>query len=105
MASGRCNWAVTATDTKRTPEPAEECPGGTLWNAEHPEVFHNPNIRVEDARTPQEQEPEENEEEKPERGEKAEPEEKGHAKPEEGGGNRAQRRSINRNIEKPKETN
>ncbi|KAJ1161935.1 hypothetical protein NDU88_002415 [Pleurodeles waltl] len=93
MATGD-SAMITATDTDHTHEPAEECPVSTFWNAEHPEVFPNPDIRVEDARTQQEAEPERGERVELESGEGAELEEKERVASEEGGGNSAQQRSL-----------
>ncbi|KAJ1100605.1 hypothetical protein NDU88_005686 [Pleurodeles waltl] len=89
--------------TTRTPETAEECPGGTHWEDGHPEVVHDPDIQR--ASTLKELEPEERGEREPETREVAEPEEEENTEPEDEAGDPEKRRNIDLATETPTEAN
>ncbi|KAJ1092647.1 hypothetical protein NDU88_005757 [Pleurodeles waltl] len=75
------------------------------WDDEQLEVIRNPDIRVEDALTLKETDPEGRGGREPERSEVAEPEEEENTEPDDDKVDLEKRRSIDRPTEKPTETN
>ncbi|KAJ1177387.1 hypothetical protein NDU88_002645 [Pleurodeles waltl] len=66
-----------------TPEPAEQCPRGTLWGTTYPEVLSDPDIWVKDTERGEKGKPERKHSLEPEDETRREPEDKRSTEPEE----------------------